>query len=498
LCAIALAGLGIITPEHVGAVDTDIAISTTAIDFGQVNVGSTAQASVTLTNTGGDPFGPLNMSGGAPPTNEFNASQNCQGTTLPAGGSCMVSYSFSPGSVGTFNDSSNFTVSETQNQQDGEDFSVSLTGVGFDPNAGTLPTLVVVTLGPIITIGGDPNATTTTESTTTTTVDGTTTTDPSATTTTDQGGQTGPAPTNPPPVSAQPQTTIAGAITTTTEPPEWPLSGLGVTPRPALVVKVDNVDAEPQAGLNQADIVFEEIVEGQATRFAAVFNSHEANPVGPIRSARTQDIDLLASLNDPAIVYSGANEQVNAALQSAGFELFGEATPGFFRRDDLTAPHNLFANLSAIRPQITSSGNAAPIFQYLGPDQELAGTPVTFAQMMVGSYDVRWDWDATQNLFLRSQLGSSHELTDGRASANTVVVLVVEYGASPAGGGPEAQTLGSGAAVVYTNGRRIEGTWSRNNPTDPFNLSANGQPILLWPGRTWVELVDSSNNLTDG
>jgi hypothetical protein len=125
---------GVLAPPA-AAVDTDMAISTTAIDFGQVNVGSTAQAAVTLTNTGGDPFGPVNMFGGAPPTNEFNASQNCQGTTLPAGGSCMVNYTFSPGAAGTFNDSSNFTVSETPNQADGEDFSVSLTGVGFDPNA---------------------------------------------------------------------------------------------------------------------------------------------------------------------------------------------------------------------------------------------------------------------------------------------------------------------------------------------------------------------------
>jgi hypothetical protein len=101
-------------------------------------------------------------------------------------------------------------------------------------------------------------------------------------------------------------------------------------------------------------------------------------------------------------------------------------------------------------------------------------------------------------LFLRSQLGSPHELTEGRASADSVVVMVMEYGTSSAGGGPEAQTLGTGAAVVYTDGRRIEGTWNRQSPTDPFSLVANGQPILLSPGRTWVELVDASNNLTDG
>jgi len=278
-----------------------------------------------------------------------------------------------------------------------------------------------------------------------------------------------------------------------------PLTGevLGL-PRPALVVKVDNVDAEPQSGLNQADVVFEEIVEGQATRFAAVFNSMEANPVGPIRSARTQDVDLLSSLNDPALAYSGANEGVDAALAGAGFELLSEGNPGFFRSDARPAPHNLYANIAALWPQLTSSGDAVAAFEYVAPGSEVAGTPVTFATMMVGSYDVRWDWDATQRLFLRSQLGSAHELTDGQASANTVIVLVVPYGTSPAGGGPEAQTLGSGPAVIYTAGHKIEGVWTRQSATEPFHLEAAGQPVLITPGRTWVELVDAQHNLTDG
>ena len=79
------------------AVDTDMSINITSIDFGEIIVGNTGgPVSVTLTNTGGDPFGPINIFGGAPPTAEFNASQNFQGTTLPAGGSCTVNYTFSP------------------------------------------------------------------------------------------------------------------------------------------------------------------------------------------------------------------------------------------------------------------------------------------------------------------------------------------------------------------------------------------------------------------
>ena len=104
------------------------------------------------------------------------------------------------------------------------------------------------------------------------------------------------------------------------------------------------------------------------------------------------------------------------------------------------------------------------------------------------------NWDVFD---LRSQLGHPHELSDGQASADNIVVLVLEYGTNP-DGVPEAQTVGSGVAVVYSNGLKTEGTWTRQSPTDPVTLAANGQPILLVTGRTWVELVDDQHNLTDG
>ena len=295
-------------------------------------------------------------------------------------------------------------------------------------------------------------------------------------------------------------TTTTAAPTTTTEVVRYPLTGVAVadpgayTPRPAMVVKIDNVDAEPQSGLNQADIVYEEIVEGRATRFAAVFNSMESDPVGPIRSGRTQDINLLSNLNDPVFVWSGGNAGVSNALQATGWTLLGQGTPGFFRDGGRPAPHNLYANMTELWPQAGDSGEAVPIFEYGAAS---GGTPVTFAEMQVGGYAVRWDWDAAQGLFLRSQLGSEHEATDGRVNTNNVVVLVVPYGTSPFGG-PESQTVGTGVAVVYSDGRKIEGTWTRTNPEDPWTLEAGGQPILLAPGRTWVELVDESNGLTDG
>src|SRR5262245_51704278 len=156
------------------AVDTPIAISTTAIDFGQVNVGSTRTVAVTLTNTGTDPF-LVHMAGGAPSTPEFNASQHCELVTLPPGGSCNIVYTFSPTAPDVFNDFSAFNISETANP-DGEDFTVTLAGVGVavtaaplshdfgNVNAGTMsaPLATVITntgsapFGPINIFGGEP------------------------------------------------------------------------------------------------------------------------------------------------------------------------------------------------------------------------------------------------------------------------------------------------------------------------------------------------------
>jgi hypothetical protein len=114
-----------------GGVDTDIAISTLQINFGNVANGTTGgPTSVTLTNTGSAGFGPINIFGGAPPTPAFNASQNCQGTTLAAGASCTVSYTFSPPTSGYYSDFSAFTISQTGSQSDGEDFTVALFGCG--------------------------------------------------------------------------------------------------------------------------------------------------------------------------------------------------------------------------------------------------------------------------------------------------------------------------------------------------------------------------------
>ena len=306
-----------------------------------------------------------------------------------------------------------------------------------------------------------------------------------------------------------PTTTLPATTTTIPAPARMPLTGVplgfGQTPpdRSALVVKIDNVDeGRNQTGLNLADVVFEEVVEGQATRFAAVFHSQGANPVGPIRSGRTQDIDLLSGLNSPIFVWSGGNGNVTRAIEDSDFVSMshvGAATRLFYRSSDRPKPHNLYSNTDPFWQQLGwSIGRPVPLFTYLPPGQAMPGAPAGRLDVQMGKNPVRWEYDPASGLYLRSQNGRAHELAEGRASADNVVVLLCNYRPSVADArSPEAVTVGNGLAYVLSDGMVQIGGWSRADNRAPINLvTADGSPMPLAPGRTWVELADTANHAT--
>ncbi|HMK12151.1 MAG TPA: DUF3048 domain-containing protein [Acidimicrobiales bacterium] len=301
--------------------------------------------------------------------------------------------------------------------------------------------------------------------------------------------------------------TVAPSTSTTVARTLAPLTGLPVDPavaqRPALVVKIDNFPtiARPQVGINQADVVFEEIVEG-ITRFAAVFQSSDADPVGPIRSARTSDINILAQLGRPLLAWSGGNPYVTKAIQNANID---NLTPdryasAYFRTNDRAKPHNYFSNTSTLFSLATDATPVPqPLFQYrpagtaMPPTaQPTAGVKIVFT----GGEKVDYQWNDTLQGWARFQAGTPHVDVEGHqiAPAN-LVVLFTKYKTSPADkNSPEAQTVGSGDAWVFTNGQIIPGTWSRPDAAKPATLTdGNGQPILLTPGHTWVALPQAGS-----
>lgn len=309
--------------------------------------------------------------------------------------------------------------------------------------------------------------------------------------------------------SSSPATTAAGessSAPTTTTPgaPVMPLTGLPITDptapaRVALVVKIDaHPEARPQSGLNQADIVFEENVE-QYTRFAAVFQTNAPDPVGPIRSGREQDVQLLGSLNKPIFAWSGGNPGVTQVINSSDFVVANVQTNArqaskSFRSGDKKVPHNLYAYGSGLFTMAPDGATPPPQqFQYLRAGESAAGTASAGVELkMDGGLKVRWDFDSKSGTYLRFQDGKAHnDAALGQVNSTNVVVLVVDYVQSSIyAPSPIAQTLGTGEVYVFTAGKLVHGTWTRDDRLKPFTLTADdGTPIRLTPGRTWVELA---------
>jgi hypothetical protein len=307
-------------------------------------------------------------------------------------------------------------------------------------------------------------------------------------------------------------TTAAPTTTTTVPPPVAPLTGLPVDDpatlsRVALVVKIDNVDSlsRPQAGVNQADVVYEEKIEGPITRFAAIFQSQGADPVGPVRSGRSTDIAIVTPLHLPLYAFSGANavtvQDLRAsALVDIGYDVQSAA---YYRQPGRRAPDNLFSNTEALWALAPPDSQPPPaLFTFRGADDALpaSAVPVTSIDYSFGtgpgSAPVQFVWDPAAAGWLRWQGGTPHVDEAGAQLAPTnVIVQFVDYvdtGLVDTAGSPvpEAQLVGEGDAWVFTDGAVQTGRWSKPALGDLTSWTDGaGQPIALTPGRTWIALV---------
>ena len=297
---------------------------------------------------------------------------------------------------------------------------------------------------------------------------------------------------------AKPTTTIA----TAPPPPVAPLTGLddpsGVSQtRPVLTIKVENTEASrPQTGLEFADVVWDEVVEGGVTRFLAMYQSETTDVVGPIRSVR---------LTDPLVVwpvggifaYSGGAQYAQAAIQKAPVTLLGEgaAGDGMFRDRAKSAPHNLYGRPDALWAKGGTPIPPPALFKYRQASATSPGTPASSVRIGFQDYYApTYTWDATTSSWLRAQDDEPHLMRSGAHIApQNVVVMQVDYAGGVGAMGAEAQLVGSGPVYVFTDGKVIKGTWNRPDLAQPAELRDEaGKPILLTKGKTWVELPDLS------
>jgi hypothetical protein len=301
----------------------------------------------------------------------------------------------------------------------------------------------------------------------------------------------------------------------TTQPPVRLLPLLGtpgeVPQRAALGVKIDNTEpGRPQTGLAQADVVFEEMVEGGLTRLLAVFHSQDPESLGPVRSARSTDLFILAELGRPLFAWSGANPTFAAAVEAADLLDVGVgATPDGYRREpDRPAPYNLYAASDLLREAVADDDASIPppaIFSYRAAGTALAGPgvePVTgFRTTGSGalSIEIAWEWDAASASWLREQDGTPHVDRDGeRVRAANVIVRITPYrdsGVRDSVGAvvPEAEAIGEGDAWLLSDGQVQRGRWLKPSPDAPTAyVDTTGAPLRLTPGQTWVEVLPPS------
>jgi hypothetical protein len=293
-------------------------------------------------------------------------------------------------------------------------------------------------------------------------------------------------------------------------PPVAPLTGKpdptgAANKRCAVTVKIDNTRAsQPKYGVNLADVVYEEVVEGGYTRLAAIFNSQAPDRVGSVRSVRLSDQLIVAPIRG-IFAYSGGAPYAINSINTAPVVQLDENRAGnlMFRDHSRNAPLNLYANVGAMYARCKDPA-PPPLYSYRPTGATTPGTPVTSVRVgFLGSFPVTWTWDAASGSWIRTIFGE-RETGAGAppiAPQNVIVMPVPYKGGDPRPQyylyGAEAQLVGSGKVQVFTNGKQINGTWSRPDKSKPATLvDATGKTILLTPGQTWVQLPEPQYPVT--
>ena len=283
------------------------------------------------------------------------------------------------------------------------------------------------------------------------------------------------------------------------------LSSEGTPDRPVLAVKVEeSSDARPQAGLDAADIVVEQPVEGNLTRLIAIFHCRDAERIGPVRSARFMDATFLPQFGGPLFGYAGGAGLTKSRIEQSNLvDLSYTIAVSAYERDPArAAPHNLYTSTRALYEAAEDQGGSpVPAFTY--SQRAGKGTRTTSIELPFNPLiaDISWEWDPGDKRWLRSVGGEPAVLEDGsRISATNVVVLEAREQPTPiidASGtrSYEVIVIGTGRSFVFRNGKMIQGTWSKDSPEDPLTLARpNGRDIGLAPGNTWVAFYGNPEN----
>jgi len=270
-------------------------------------------------------------------------------------------------------------------------------------------------------------------------------------------------------------------------------------PGPVLAVKIDNIkEARPSTGLRSADIVYVLPVEGGLSRLMAVFSSRFPPVIGPVRSAREDDLELLRQFGRPAFAYSGATPHLLPFIHRAPIVDLYAGLPGiasdYFRSPKRVAPHNLYARTPALLADANGASKASDIGFRFGPRPPGGrGVPSYSVSYPAASFTFRWSAPAGRWLVWMD--GAPARATEGGQLGGSTVIIqytrittsrFLEAGSRP----PYAVSTGSGRAVVLRDGQEFTVRWSRPSAAGGTTFTLpDGRRMLFAPGQVWVVLA---------
>lgn len=304
-------------------------------------------------------------------------------------------------------------------------------------------------------------------------------------------------PTPPTPTSASP--------TPPAPPQRSVLSGrLGLKDGPVYAVKVDNTTrAHPQVGLTKADLVYIEQVEGGVTRLAAIFSSAYPKYVGPVRSGRITDIELLKQYGTVGLMYSGSQDRLLPKLLAAPLKLVSfDANPqGYTRSPNRPMPYDVIGTFAELRKRAGKVSSPTQAGYQFGA-APAGGRPATHVTVRYQFARVDAQWSPARKRWLLSMDGAKDMAAEGGQLGPTT--FVVQFSTVRATSfhdingvaTPMTKTVGQGRALIFRDGRVYEGQWQRDNTADPTSYTIGGQTAVFAPGQIWVALIGRGRPVT--
>ena len=315
-------------------------------------------------------------------------------------------------------------------------------------------------------------------------------------------------------------TVIILSLTGTTDLPKLSLAreeaknfftGLAGENKQILVVKIDDTNAaHPQIGVEDADLVYVEQVEGGLTRLAAIYTSKLPPLIGPIRSARISDIELLAQFGRVGFAYSGAQSKMRPVIAEANLEnLSAERNPpSIYGKDpnrigpvDMILKPELLLERANANPKIRIETATASVFAFGDAPKGETNTAIAKIKWPSAKYELRWD-SANEKWLIYFNEKPNMAANGEHLYADTAIIQIVSitpsiYGDKFGEITPFSKTTGSGKAVMLRDGFSYQLSWQRNLETDVTTWkSEDGDVANFKPGRTWIFLTDKAPVLT--